>query len=181
MVAVAQTRGIAPSLLVSPTEAVRTGPPPRHRRIVVSPSAAGLDTVVVPYNGRGLCNSLHGMQQARGRAMCRELWMRCRERLHGRDDQWRRVVLRVEGERHRHTQGTHAADEGAIPGGAAEVAQQLDAARQGVLLDAEAVAGQATGALRRGQVEHLAERCPIAEQAALEQRVEEPGQVSDGG
>src|SRR5215204_2913537 len=60
MVAVAQTRGIAPSLLVSPTEAVRTGPPPRHRRIVVSPSAAGLDTVVVPYNGRGLCNSLHG-------------------------------------------------------------------------------------------------------------------------
>src|SRR5215204_2889622 len=64
MVAVAQTRGIAPSLLVSPTEAVRTGPPPRHRRIVVSPSAAGLDTVVVPYNGRGLCNSLHGYEQS---------------------------------------------------------------------------------------------------------------------
>src|SRR5829696_9255201 len=43
MVAVAQTRGIAPSLLVSPTEAVRTGPPPRYRWILVSPSAAGLD------------------------------------------------------------------------------------------------------------------------------------------
>src|SRR5215212_5098227 len=43
MVAVAQTRGIAPSLLVSPTEAVRTGPPPRYRWILVGPSAAGLD------------------------------------------------------------------------------------------------------------------------------------------
>jgi hypothetical protein len=42
-VAVAQTRGIAPSLLVSPTEAVRTGPPPRYRWILVSPSAARLD------------------------------------------------------------------------------------------------------------------------------------------
>src|SRR5215204_7115796 len=42
-VAVAQTRGIAPSLLVSPTEAVRTGPPPRYSWILVSPSAAGLD------------------------------------------------------------------------------------------------------------------------------------------
>src|SRR5215218_8025163 len=43
VVAVAQTRGIAPSLLVSPTEAVRTGPAPRYRWILVSPSAAGLD------------------------------------------------------------------------------------------------------------------------------------------
>src|SRR5215217_6345550 len=43
MVAVAQTRGIAPSLLVSPTEAFRTGPPPRYSWILVSPSAAGLD------------------------------------------------------------------------------------------------------------------------------------------
>src|SRR5215204_1832518 len=78
MVAVAQTRGIAPSLLVSPTEAVRTGPPPRHRRIVVSPSAAGLDTVVVPYNGRGLCNSLHATRHSGTEQSGRLLRCSCR-------------------------------------------------------------------------------------------------------
>lgn len=66
--------------------------------------------------------------------------MRCRERLHHREDEWRRVVLEVHRERARHALGALAADERAVGPGAAEVPDQLDAAGDGVLLDAKVVA-----------------------------------------
>ena len=59
--------------------------------------------------------------------------------------------------------------------------EELDAAGQGVLLDAQAVGGQAAFALRGSEVEHLSQRGAVAEQPAREQRIEEPGQVVDGG
>lgn len=52
---------------------------------------------------------------------------RRRERLHHRDDKWRRVVLEVQRERDRRGPGALAADERAGGAGAAEMADQLDA------------------------------------------------------
>lgn len=65
----------------------------------------------------------------------RDLPMRRAERLQRRYGERGRVVLCVEGKRQRHAQWPHAADERAVAGRAAEVADQLDATGQGVLLE----------------------------------------------
>src|SRR3954452_276181 len=92
-----------------------------------------------------------------------DLPMRRRERLHHREDEWRRVVLEVERERDRHALGALAAHERAVGPGAAEVADQLDAAGERVLLDTKAVAGRDLAG-RRAEGQHLRQRPAVTEQ-----------------
>ena len=63
----------------------------------------------------------------------------------------------------------------------AQVADRLDAAGEEASLDSQAVADLAAHVGRRGEGQHLSQRLAVAEQPAVEQRIQEAGEVVDGG
>ena len=77
--------------------------------------------------------------------------------------------------------GVEACDVGGVGPSPAEVADRLHAAGEEASLDSQAVADLAALVGRCGEGQHLSQRRVVPEQPALEQGIEEAGDVVNGG